>query len=314
MKQLLIAMLAVACSGKSDPAPQPTPPTPPAAKPAAPEVAASDPGCADKAAKLGAWLKDLAADGRFDYMTPKMSLVKIADAPTPVPNVAVVTVTPKEVSIEGKLIGVTDRTKPQELTLSAAEILKALAPGKDVGFLFDEQTPWPVVVALVNAAVMSGHDHASLLFASSAPFKAAAPPPSAIDAELHALENPDPSMKAVKLSDPPKDGDLPGKVFKDCTGAMNLGGALGAKDVAARDAALIEELPKAIAACGCKVEIASVQRLLWSLFGRETGVPMVVVSAQLGKGGALVKSKGAWADSYKDVLAAAKQGKPVALQ
>ena len=80
--------------------------------------------------------------------------------------------------------------------------------------------------------------------------------------------------------------------------------------------AIIDDgLPKAIAACGCKVEMASVRRLMWTWWGRDLGA-YTAVSAVIAKDGTKVTAKpdATWADVYPKLVDAAKQNKSLTLQ
>jgi len=76
---------------------------------------------------------------------------------------------------------------------------------------------------------------------------------------------------------------------------------------------IAEGLPKAIAACGCKVEIASSQRLMWAWYRHDSSPPMLGVGVDIANKGTAVTPKPTtpWSEASKAVVAAAKMGTPI---
>src|SRR5262249_40443802 len=152
--------------------------------------------------------------------------------------------------------------------------------GNGVVFIIDGTVPWSSVVTAAAIAVAAGRTHASFVFQAGKP-TAPPPPPSAIDAELDALAHPDPGKPAAKLGDANVRG-IPEKVFKDCP-LGDVSKELAAADGPAKGQVIAAGFPKAIKACGCKVEIASVQRLVWAWYSLDRqpellGVPVMLAT------------------------------------
>src|SRR5437870_12582905 len=100
MRCLLALLVVVGCGNKDDP---PAPAAKPegsagsAAKPAGP-----DPACLDDASKLRAWLRDLVAEGVQTFDARGTTLVKLDGvAPKPFEPAPVLTITAKEITVEG---------------------------------------------------------------------------------------------------------------------------------------------------------------------------------------------------------------------
>lgn len=312
MKLWLVVLALIGCSGKKDKDVAATGSGSAAvAAPAAPDAA-----CVEATGKLKTWLGELATTGPMVVSHPGIELVKLdGAAPTAIPEAPVIALTNTYVVYEGKtLSGVAE----VDTKVLAAALAAAPKTGAEMVYLVDAKAPWSAVATVANAARDAGQTRATFVFAAGVPSKVTPPPPSAIDKELDELAKPDPSKPATKLqaSDDPSRVTIPDKVFKDCP-VKELFAQLAAADGrAARDKVTIEGLPKAIAACNCKVEMASVQRLLWSWYSRDVGPETTILSLELAATGTNVTAKpaSAWSDAGKELVAAAKAGKPVALK
>ena len=316
MRHLLVAVVVIGCGATHDdkPAPEVTPA--PEAKPReAPPAHEAE--CADKTAKLSAWLADLTSEGGTSVMTSGVTLAKLdGEAPRPIASAPVVTISAKEISFQGML------TDTVPITDNGMALRTALAANKatDAVFVVDAAVPWSTVATAVTAAATANHTHVTFVFAASSPGKTTPPPPSAVDKELDELAKPvDPSKKAPKLWDP-KDPNRPPtiaeKVFKDCPMNDVFAKFGTAETRAEKDRLIVDALPKAIAACGCKVDIASVQRLMWAWYGRDGNQPMLGLGVDLAPKGTAVTAKpnAPWSEASAAVVAAAKAGKPVAFK
>jgi hypothetical protein len=319
MRHLLVVLAVFGCGGKKDDKPAPEPKvvsgSGSAATPATP-----DPACVDATTKLGTWLGDLTAEGASPVTADGATLAKLdGESAKPLAEAPVVFINAKEVSFQGHLLStvpIKDHGKGLKDALAAAKATDTL-------FVVDGAVPWSDVTTAVTAVAASGHAHITFVFAAGVPGKTSPPPPSAVDKELDELAKPaDPSKKASKLydpKDPHRPPSVPDKIFKDCT-VTDLMTKIGAADTSAdKDKLIVEGLPKAIAACGCKVEIASVQRLMWSWYGHDSGQPLVGVGVDIAsakdKGTAVTaKPTAPWSDAGKIVAAAAKAGKPLAFK
>ncbi|HEU0031221.1 MAG TPA: hypothetical protein VFQ53_11350 [Kofleriaceae bacterium] len=314
---IVAVSLVAACAGKKDednpPTPAPRPmPTPVDAAP--PIDAAPDPACIAKTDELKQWLENLAADGHETVTVTGMTLVKLDQAPSQLPDGAIyVTIKPTELVIDGTLVG-----NPGKPTINYGktflERLEAHKPAGDVALVIDAKTRWAGIAPLVQA-VSDSHQTVTLVFEAGAPSHASKPPPSSIDAELDKLAAPrDPAAPAPDLS-APKD-PITVRVFDNCPDVGLLSSKLADKPAAERDRGLVEGLPKAILACGCKVELPAVQRLMWAWWGRDGGPPLTGVTVAIAKTGTKVRAKptATWLDAHKAILDAAKAGKPIAVQ
>jgi hypothetical protein len=317
MRHLLVVVAVVGCSGKKDDKPAPEPkPVASAGSGSASAPAAPDAACVDATTKLRTWLASLTAEGSSPVMVDNAHLAKLdAEAPGPIAGAPVLFVNTKEVVFQGRLLSILP-------IKDSNDIQEGLAAAKatDILFVVDAAVPWPAVVATTNAAARAGNTHITFVFAAGGPGKTPPPPPSAVDKELDELAKPfDPSKPVPKLYDP-KDPNRPptvgDKIFKDCPitdAATKIGNAETSAD---KTAAIVEGIPAAIAACNCKVEIASVQRLLWSWYRRDSDPPMLGIGVDLAKTGTAVTAKptAPWSDAGKLVAAAAKAGQPLAFK
>lgn len=318
MRHLLVVVAVIGCAGRKDdkPAPDPKPVTGVGSGSAA-APAALDPACVDTTTKLGAWLADLTAEGVSPVMTDGITLAKLdGEPPRPIALAPTVFISPKEVTFQGRLMSTVPITdKGQEL-----QIALAADKATDTLFVVDAAVPWSTVAAAVIAAAAANHTHVTFVFAAGAAGKTAPPPPSAVDKELDELAKPaDPSKPAPKLwdsKDPNRPPTIPDKVFKNCP-VNELFIKIGSAETSAdKDKLIVEGLPKAIATCGCKVEIASVQRLMWAWYRRDSSLPMLGVGVDVANKGTAVTPKptAPWSEASKAVVAAAKMGKPITLQ
>ena len=79
---------------------------------------------------------------------------------------------------------------------------------------------------------------------------------------------------------------------------------------------VVARLPDAIAACDCKVDLASVERLMWRLWGRDRPA-YAWVPVELAKGGTKVSvatPDSPWSETWPVVVAAARKGRPIELE
>lgn len=162
------------------------------------------------------------------------------------------------------------------------------APGT-LMIAIDETVPWAVVAGAAQAAERTGARTLELVFTAKS--ELAVPP---------------------EPRDPARMRDL----FARCGEARALMDGLG-REEGEKSPIMIEELPRAIEACGCEVELPSVRRWLWFLWGRDLpGMPMTSVALAIGSGGAPVTMDPAtpWSAAHATVVAAAQGGRPVALK
>jgi hypothetical protein len=317
MRHLVVVSLVVACSGqKSSEAPPAAGSGSASGSGSAAQVRAT-PECIDDATKLRAWLRELVAQNVQSFDTVGVKLVKLDEAAKPIAPAPAVVITAKDVAFEGKLLAalpIKDKGK------ALREALAAVPKGPDTLFLVDAAAPWSAVSAVATAAVGADRGHVTFVFAGNGPNKPAPPPPSPIDKELDDLAKPaDPANKAAKLADPkdPSLRSIPDKVFKDCPVKdlfTQIGNAATAED---KGKLVSEGVANAVADCACKVDVPSVQRLMWSWYGRDRVTPVLGMTVDFAKtGGTPVTAKLAapWSETAQVVLAAAKQGKPLVVK
>jgi hypothetical protein len=235
--------------------------------------------CAAQTTELGKWLSALAAEGSRMIATQRgVTLVHLDEVARPVPRGAVITISPDEVAFQGQLVLVTkgagaDLAKWQPLF----ERLDAVKPRDKMLIVADSAVPWAAVSQAALSATSAGH---SVVFVFTAKSEVSKPPPSAIDAQLAEIAKPTESgSKAARLGE---DSNKLPDIFKDCPSAKSMLKKLGESD-ADRDKGIVEDLPKAIAACDCKVEISSVQHLMWAWWGRDDGDPNLGVAVEITK-------------------------------
>jgi hypothetical protein len=248
------------------------------AKPTAPTTAGPA-ACTEQVSKLRAWLSDLQADGPKRWAVDRVKLVKLdGEAPKPFRGAApLVVASSTSVIVSGTAV---TSLPTKDLDALGTEVLGRLeddTSGADAVFMIDQTVPWSVLVTMVKAAADAKHSHVTFLFLAGAPWRAAPPPPSSI---------------------------VPEGGTRDCPFA---GGS---------PEAMIDTLPTSIEACGCKIEIPAVQRMMWTLYGRDRDVPIVATTVEVAAVGEKITATATapWSETYARVIAAAKLGKPIALQ
>ena len=309
------ALALLGCSGKKDDADKDKGKAPVAMT----DAAGAAGTCEERTDALRTWLQSLAADGHRPY-TGRVQLAKADGLPPQgviMPSHTIV-ISPDEITVDGTLLGVTSSAKPADVVTGVAERVEG-GTGGTVLLVIGETAPWSAVAAALTGAAKAKRRRVGIAFAAGAPGKAEPPPKSSIDAELDALAKPgDPTKVAAKLADPPADGGVAGKVFRDCPEPAAMPD-LSKLDPDQRDVAIVDLLPRRILACGCKVEFAAVQRLMWSWWDRDAGDAVAVIPVDLAtspKDGTKVTAKptAPWSEAGKLVIAAAEQGKPIAPQ
>ena len=290
---LVAAVLIAGCYGAKD-ASQPAASPPPATEPRREDPTA----CVAEAGKLAEWLKLLASEG---YQTVSLSsetkLAVLAGAPpSQVPEAAGIHVTRSSVVFRGEAVS----PLPPRLALGALTTklrgIMASAPATPVLLAIDESTPWSVVAAVVQAAERGGVASLALLLQ---PGTSKVTPPE-----------PEPGPE-------PGPGENRRKpyLFTRCDAAGALMDRLGHEDDKTR--MLVDELPRAIEACACRVELPALRRWLWSLWQRDQPeMPMTTVALAIAAGGVplTMAPSTPWSVAHVAVVAAARDGRPVSLK
>jgi hypothetical protein len=286
---LIALALVVACSKKDD-------------KPKAkvnPDELQEDPQCAEKMPPFAEWMKALVSDGSVGVIVPSVELALLPGmGPGQITRGApVVVVEPDAIDVDTEVMA--------DSKAAAAKIEPAA--GNDVILAVDGKTPWAKVAEMMNAAAAAKHPRITLVFAPGAPAAASNPPRSEVDAELDAIAKSGGSDK-----------DLTAKLFKDCAAVtQKLFPALEkVANPAEYDIAVAVGMPEEIGLCGCRVDLPSVQRLMWSWWGRDRGPALAAIRVELvgsAKEGTEVTAKPdmPWSEAAGLVIAAAEQRKPL---
>jgi len=298
----VVVVALLACSGKKD-ADKGAAKAPPA------DEFADDPLCGDKVPPFAEWMKALVADGHVTVVATGIDLAILPGiGPTPITRGApVVTVKPTEIVVEGAVVADPSTAKPADLAKLLGEQLAA-RPGPDLVLVIDGKVAWSSVVPLLRGAAAAKHDRVTFVFAAGAPGAASTPPKSSIDAEL--------SAAAGSGADP--DGAVTAKVFANCiTVTEKLFPAIDKLTPGEFDVAVAVGMPEEIDACGCKVELPAVQRLMWAWWGRDRGPALAAIKVQIAavaKDGTEVTTAptAPWSEAFQLVAAAAERGKPIA--
>lgn len=263
-------------------------PRPPAAPAAAPRPPAA-PACPAEAGELAGWLQHLASEGhqRVTLDSETRLAVLEGEPPTPVPEAPAIFVTRKLIVLRGHVVS--ELSPRPALGALASELsgILAQAPGTPVLLAIDDTTPWSVVAGIAQAAERGGAGSLELLFTAG----------------TSEVTPPEPGLRGQRRTP-----DL----FSACDPAAALMGRLA--DAADRTRMLVDELPRAIEACGCRVELPAVRRWLWLIWGRGApGMPMTTVALAISRSGAplAIDPSTPWSVAHAMVVAAARTGTPI---
>lgn len=284
---LAASVLIAGCySGGGGAAPAPTPAGAPVPAPAGKAAA-----CSGEAAALGPWMEMLEREGTaMVSLSSRTKLVvlggirrrDVAEAP-------IVEVTPTDVTLQGHAAQWSAAAPVPAWLEAELRAVLGRAGGTAVWVAIDETAPWAVVAGVAQAAERAGARKLELVFTAKS--ELTAPPES---------------------RDPRRMRDL----FARCGEARAVMERL-LREEGDKAPILIAELPDAIEACNCEVELPLVRRFLWHLWSRDLpGMPMKSVALAIGSGGAPVTMDPAtpWSAAHAAVVAAAPGGRPVALK
>ena len=267
-------------------------------------------------------MKALVADGHVTVVATGVDLAPLPGVgPTPITRGApVVTVKPTEVVVQGTLVADPRTTKADDLAKQVTGLLAA-RPGPDIVLVIDGKVAWSTVAPLLRAVAAAKHSRVTLVFAAGQSGAASRPPPSSIDAEASTRwPTPNPAKPAPDLAATAPDGNIASKVFADCAAVpQKLFPELGKLDPGEFDVAVVTGMPAEIEACGCRVEMAAVQRLMWAWWGRDSGPALAAVKIEIAadaKAGTAITAKpdAPWSEASQLLVAAAEQGKPISLK
>ncbi len=273
--------------------------------------------CPKLTAALGSWLKVLHSEGPLVPAEPGISLVEANQAAGALPAAPRLTIGAARISIDGAPVAASKEPgfDAKEIGATLAKKVEAAkqAGGAAAAYVLleiDRGAPWHAVVAAADAAAGAGVTYGTFLFA--APTTASAPPASAHHSSFHKAFGAGAEKPAAILS--PAEEGSPGPladIYKECPAA--------AKVKHAPSEELAKELPKAIAACNCKVDMAGVQALAWLVYDRYSGVARTGLTVNLAKEGTAgafevgMAAATPWAEASTPVREAAGKGKPVKL-
>jgi hypothetical protein len=227
--------------------------------------------------------------------------------PAPSPGGARVDIDDSVVTLDGTIVA--DRGAPR-LARQLHDAFVALPVGP-LEIHADNNVPWSVIAQVTHAAAGTGHTHVAFEVIARQR-TAQEPPPSSID---HALDEWDRQFDALpidqRLGNPPK-SDFWQRVLRDCPGALDVVLTAGSGDDSPANV-IAAKLPAATAACGCRVEVPALERLLWRLYGAEWAVPHAWIAVELGAGRAMIEHAATpWRDAAPRLYAAAAPG-PITL-
>lgn len=260
------------------------------------------PGC-DR--DLATWLADVTTedDDMSERVVPPTLDLKTSRSP----GGARVEIEDSVITLDGTVVA--DAGEPR----LAQELHDAFAalPATPLEIHADGKVPWSVIVQVTHAAAETGHTHVAFEVVA-AQRTAKQPPRSSIDQALADWDRQFDAMPLDKrLGNPPKN-DFWQRVLRDCPGALDVVLTAGSGDDSPANV-IASKLPAAIAACGCRIELPALERLLWRLYGREWAVPHAWIAVELGAGRAMIEHAATpWRDAAPRLYAAAAPG-PITL-
>jgi len=284
--------------------------------------------CAKDTAELKTWLKQLDGEGggsRPTALPPAQKLAVVGvragdplDAPT-------LTIDGDVIRFDGSPAGsVRDpETAIRELrsaTRASTELWAQTHPGKtrpDAPYLvaLGTEIPWSHVTSLVDIAAHAGMRRLTFLFEgptalSEPPSKTIAP----IARRTRSGEAVDPSQK-VRILEEANPGPAE-NIFAKCPEVSKELSALGrdSANPTEKNSLINDALPRAIEACGCKVDTNEVKALRWMQYGRYDGSPTashtVAIAPRGTRGATEVAAPGPerWSVAHVRIVDAAKRG------
>jgi hypothetical protein len=298
--------------------------------------APTPPTCTD-ASELRAWLANLAAEDQPNEMLDGLPLATLDAYPTPAPEAVRVTIaacsSPYEcpqgdvlITSSGKLYGGAETLG--ETAALLGDDLKALHDRPDmrgdlrVGLLIDARAPWRPIAAVIGAIGNAGVKHLSVGFLAGKTH-ALAPGPSSIDAPLAAFDakenadlERDPGGTLERTLERTEPLPFVTAVYKDCPQASQLLSDVLSERLPTdhKTTAIAKMLPDTVVACGCRIEINALERLVWRLFDRDRRPPISWLVVELAQDGAKFEAAATatWSTMHAAFVAAAR--KPLAFQ
>jgi hypothetical protein len=289
--------------------------------------------CGACAAELKQWMRALVDEGyALDHAwwtSAALATLPPGQASDPLDAGAVITLSREHLQYDGLMVASTPAVEadPGELVVDLHGLLVAArdracadAPDADHGsllLLIDPAVSWRVVRRVVATADAAGID--GLVFGFRKPTQVTPPGRSKIDAEIERIERElaAPRSAADKLAQGLARDDDPRHpltlAYGPCKPARDGLLAASGRSAAAQRDFLVEELPAALEACGCRAEPASIQALHWWWSGRREGGIPVGIRLTLAGGPDRVAIRAdddaSWSQVHARVAAAAGQAR-----
>jgi hypothetical protein len=315
---VVAAIIVVVSSAGCPPAvvtgarPEPAPPAPSAP---APTVAGRgrDIGsaCREQVADLKDWLAAIEGAGlplAVSLLDEGAHLVEREGAPVSEPA-PLVHLTTAKVYLDG--MPVADAAGLGKELAALIELRREMAPESPFiksprcYLAIDGDVSWERVVGIAGAVAAAGVARATFVFIDpvrSVPL----PPASSIDGDLERMKQGTAPRRAQIIA------ELVAYVYQDCPEALRVIASLGANPVADFKQVILDELPDAIAGCGCGADLAAVKSLHWALFGNPrpmSGVTLELPSTTDPEPRALEQpAETSWAAANAAIVAASSQG------
>jgi hypothetical protein len=279
--------------------------------------------CEREAAGLASWVQSIPKASRLDPITPVVAYDGPADVLTVADEKGTSFVVDKEgVSSMGQKLWDPTASR-EELALAVREKIeierdrRALETDSDdvqlptVAVTIAPDAPWSSVAAtLEGVALIAGVGGArmALVFEKSGAAARGRPPgPSKLDAQLAQITaSTEMSEKATQLA------GLFQKTIESCKPAQKVMQELAVASPESKEGRLKEELPRAVAECKCKCDMAALRAILWAILASQkpAAVVKVVITAAASEAATTIALPAAtpWRESYGKLVEARKNG------
>ncbi|MBX3191133.1 MAG: hypothetical protein KF819_29320 [Labilithrix sp.] len=252
------------------------------------ERAADEELCAARVGELRLWLHVLAQEGEVrpesvgpepsteryvDRPLPRVALVQLREAPSPLPAIAFVSLGGSTVRFGDSSASIDDRDAVDRLMKRAGA--SALTPtfgfGRPDAFMFHQpvvlfvaaEARWSEVTTLVDRATRAGFTSAYFVFAVKSGVPAPPPSPRIVAIASDPREVPYAREQAAARELARLNPACPG------VGAPLLEAPRWSGD--AHRAAFVARAADEVAACNCRVDLAAIKTFAWVRFGRHWG-------------------------------------------
>jgi hypothetical protein len=148
----------------------------------------------------------------------------------------------------------------ERLTLAHQKLVEDAMDPLLVYFVIDADATWGHVVAAFDAAEAAGMTKPTFVFEQ--PMTVSPPPKTALDVEIDRMVAVDGVYDNAKMEEI---GSKIREKTKDCASLNKLYEQIGAMETGDKAEALLAELPAALMACECKVDMPQLRSNLWRL-------------------------------------------------